>query len=445
MSHCMVECLQCGMWCKHGTRCRPDASGPCAALLVVTIATALLVFATTVSAQSETPEWQMRVRKYAEAQDWTAALWVVEQQITRSPQDADLWAWRARIFTWSGRLDEAEAEYLKILKVSRKDPDVWLGLASVYLREGRNAEALRALDTAVGLDPKRADLHAARGRALRAAGDSKEARQEFQKALVVDPASSEALMGMKSFEGGTRHELRFGGENDLFNFTGPNHDEWVSLTSRWNPRWTTSLAANTYQRGGVDAGKFVGGITARVPGLGALTLGGATGHDNGVIPKSEAFFDVDRGWKSRGPSVVRGVEFDYGQHWYWYEAARILTLSGTAIVYFPREWTLTLAATDARSAFSGAGAEWRPSGASRLGFPLARTAGKRLSGNLFFAAGTENFAQVDQIGRFASQTYGGGLRFDLTAKQDIIGYGSYQKRTQGRTDKNFGFSYGIHF
>jgi tetratricopeptide (TPR) repeat protein len=413
--------------------------------VLVTIVAAVLLLATSVAAQSEAPEWQVRVRKYTESQDWAAALWIVERQIAGSPQDADLWAWRARILTWSGRLDEAEAECLKILKVSRKDPDVWLGLANVYLREGKNVEALRALDSAVELDPQRADLHAARGRALRATGQGREARQEFQKALVADPASNEALLGMKSFEDETKHELRFGEENDLFNFTGPNHDEWVSLTSRWNPRWTTSLAANTYQRGGVEAGKFVGGITARMPAWGALTVGGATGHDNGVIPKSEAFFDVDRGWRSSGAGAVRGVEVDYGQHWYWYQAARILTLTGTAIVYFPREWTLTLAATDARSAFSGAGAEWRPSGASRIGFPLARWAGKRLSGNLFFAAGTEDFAQVDQIGSFASQTYGGGLRFQLTAKQDITSYASYQKRTQNRTDTNFGFSYGIHF
>ena len=53
--------------------------------------------------------------------------------------------------------------------------------------------------------------------------------------------------------------------------------------------------------------------------------------------------------------------------------------------------------------------------------------------------------QVDQIGRFASQTYGGGLRFQFTARQDITGYAAYQKRTQDRNDTSFGLSYGIHF
>ena len=357
----------------------------------------------------------------------------------------DVRAWRARVLTWSGQFAEAEKEYLEIVKVSRTDPDNWMGLAGVYLREGRAEDALRALDRAVELDPKRADLRAARARALRAAGERNEARTEFQKALNLDPTSTEARVGLISLRREPRNELRFGQDNDLFNFADANHDEWMSLVSRWSTNWTTSVAGDFYQRGGADAGKFVGSVTRRQPKWGALTLGGAIGHDNAVIPKSEAFFDLDHGWKVSEANFVRAVEFDYGQHWYWYQAARILTLNGTAIVSFPKEWTLSLGATGARSAFSGTGAEWRPSGIGRLGFPLTHWGERGLSGNIFFAAGTENFAQVDQVGRFASQTYGGGLRFQLSARQDVTGFAGYQKRTQNRTDTSFGLSYGIHF
>jgi tetratricopeptide (TPR) repeat protein len=395
--------------------------------------------------QDQPPDWQAQVRKYAEAQDWKSALRVVDQEVARAPQDMDVRAWRARVLTWSGQIAEAEKEYLEIVKVSRTDPDNWMELAGVYLREGKAEEALRALDRAVELDPKRADLRAARGRALRAAGERNEARMEFQKALNLDPTSTEARAGLTSLRREPRHELRFGQDNDLFNFTGSNHDEWASLVSRWTPYWTTSVAGDFYQRGGADAGKFVGSVTRRQPKWGALTLGGAIGHDNAVIPKSEAFFDLDHGWKISEANFLRAAEFDYGQHWYWYQASRILTLNGTAIVSFPQEWTLSLGATGARSAFSGTGAEWRPSGIGRLGFPLAHWGERGLSGNIFFAAGTENFAQVDQVGRFASQTYGGGLRFQLSARQDVTGYAGYQKRTQNRTDTSFGLSYGIHF
>ena len=395
--------------------------------------------------QDRPPDWQAQVRKYAEAQDWKSALRIVEREVSRAPQDMDVRTWRARVLAWSGQLADAEKEYLEIVKVSRTDPDNWMGLAGVYLREGRAEDALRALDRAVELDPKRADLRAARARALRAMGERNDARTEFQRALNLDPTSTEARVGLISLRREPRNELRFGQDNDLFNFADANHDEWVSLVSRWNSYWTTSVAGDFYQRGGADAGKFVGSVTRRQPKWGALTLGGAIGHDNAVIPKSEAFFDLDHGWKISEANFVRAVEFDYGQHWYWYRAARILTLNGTTIVSFPQEWTLSLGATGARSAFSGTGAEWRPSGIGRLGFPLTHWGDRGLSGNIFFAAGTENFAQVDQVGRFASQTYGGGLRFQLSARQDVTGYAAYQKRTQNRTDTSFGLSYGIHF
>jgi tetratricopeptide (TPR) repeat protein len=390
-------------------------------------------------------DWREQVRAYCEARDWVSAMGLVEQEITHAPGDMDVSEWRARVFTWSGRLAEAEQEYLAILKISRNDPDKWLGLSSVYSREGKTQEALRAAEIAVELDSKRADLHTAHARALRAIDEQKEARKEFQKALALDPRSMEARMGLFSVRGEPKHEFRFGNENDLFNFTSANHYEVTSLVSKWSPGWATSVAGSFYQRGGVNAGKFVGSVTGRRSKWGAFTIGGAAGHDNAVIPKSEAFFDLDDGLKTGETGLLRGVEIAYGQHWYWYRASRILALNGMAIIYLPREWTLSVGATGARSAFSGTRAEWRPSGTSRIAFPLASRDDKHLSGNVFFATGTEDFAQVDQIGRFSAQTYGGGLRFQMTSRQDVTGYAAYQKRTQNRTDTGFGFSYGIHF
>jgi tetratricopeptide (TPR) repeat protein len=414
-------------------------------MAVLRLITAALLWVSPAYGQNETLGWQAQVRKYAEAQDWESAMRLVDQEIARAPQDMDVRAWRARVLAWSGHLPEAEQEYLAILKVSRTDPDDWMGLAGVYLREGKIEEAQRAIDSAEELDPKRADLHAARARVLRAAGERDEARLEFHKALNLDPTSVEARAGLISVNGEPKHELRLGQDTDLFNFTSANHDEWASLVSQWTPHWSTSVSGDFYQRGGADAGKFVGSVTRRQPKWGAVTVGGGIGRDNAVIPKSEAFFDLDHGWKIGETNFVRALEFIYGQHWYWYQASRILTLNGTVVVYLPREWTLSLGATGARSAFSGTGVNWRPSGIARLGFPLARWADRRLSGNIYFAAGTEDFAQVDQIGRFASQTYGGGLRFQITARQDVTGYSARQKRTQNRTDTSFGLSYGIHF
>ena len=351
--------------------------------------------------QSQAPDWQTQVRKYAEAKDWNSAMRLVEGQIARAPQDMDVRTWRACVLAWSGKIPEAEKEYLEILKVSRTDADNWMGLASVYLREGKVSEAQRAISTAEELDPKRSDIHAARARILRAEGERKEAQSEFLYALHLDPGSTEAREGLTSVRRGAQHELRFGQDDDLLSYSAGFHDEFLNVVSQWISHWTTSVAGNFYQRSGAEAGKFVASITRRQSKWGALTVGGAAGHDNAVIPKSEAFLDLDHGWKTGETEFVRGV--------------------------------------------SGTNAEWRPSGVGRLGFPLTHGGDRRLSGNVSFAAGTENFAIVDQIGSFASQTYGGGLRLQITDRQDLTGFAGYQKRTENRTDTSFGLSYGIRF
>jgi tetratricopeptide (TPR) repeat protein len=397
------------------------------------------------SAQPQSPEWETQLRKYADAHDWTAALNLVDSQIARAPQDMDTHAWRARVLAWSGDLAGAETEYLAIVKVVSNDPDNWMGLGNIYLRQGRANDALRAMDRAVELDPKRGDLSEAHARALRAAGELEQARLEFQRALNLDPTSQDASLGLASLRGEPKHELRLGEDNDIFNFAANNYAGSVTLVSKWTSHWTTSVSGDFFEIFGANAGKFVGSVTGRLPGWGALTIGGATAHDNAVIPRAEAFFDLDHGWKIGETGSLRGIEFVYGQHWYWYATARILTVNGSGIVYLPRGFMWSLGITEARNSFPGSGVQWQPSGITRLSFPLAHGEVRSLSGNILFATGTEDFAQVDQIGSFSSHTYGGGLRFQFARYQDLTGYSTYQKRTQGRTDTAFGLSYGIHF
>ena len=401
----------------------------------------------TLPAWGQTPatDWQAQVRKYSQMKDWASALQIVDQEIARVPGDVDVRAWRARILAWSGNLAEAEREYLQILQVSKSDPDNWLGLANVYLGEGKSLDALRALDIAVALDPGRADVRMARGRALAAAGDRKSAQLEFQQALNLNPANEEARIAQRSVLGQPKNELRFGQEDNAFNFLYPNYDEWLSVKTQWSPRWSTTFLGNFFQWGAADAGKFAASVSGKLPKWGTLTVGGAAGHDSGVLPKNEAFFELDRGWKTSETGFARGLELSYGQHWYWYRGVRILALTGVTLVYLPREWTFSMGVTEAQSTFPNLGTQWRPSEIARLGFPIVRREEKGLSGNVFFATGTEDFASFDQIGSFASQTFGGGLRFSLTARQDINTYASYQKRSQSRTDANFGLSYGLRF
>src|SRR5947207_7625754 len=103
----------------------------------------LFVLGAIVQAQQPTPDWQQDVRRFAEAQDWAAAMRIVDREILRAPQDMDVRAWRARVLAWSGQLAEAEHEYREILGAAPRDPDNWLGLANVYSRQGLTNQALQ--------------------------------------------------------------------------------------------------------------------------------------------------------------------------------------------------------------------------------------------------------------------------------------------------------------
>jgi hypothetical protein len=297
----------------------------------------------------------------------------------------------------------------------------------------------------VELDPNRADVHRARGRALAALGDKNNAKLEFERAYNLEPAHDEARMAQRSIVGLPKNEFRLAQENNAFNFLDPNYDETASLHTNWTAHWSTTFLADFFQWGPAHAGKFGASVTGRLSKWGALTIGGDEGHDSGVIPKRETYFELDRGWKVGERGLLRGLEVTYQPHWYWYNSARVLTLTGVALAYLPHDLTFSVSETEARSNFPGLGTQWRPSGVARLQFPLTQRGDKHLSGNVFFATGTEDFASVAQIGSFSSHTFGGGLRFFLTERQDLSPYVAYQQRSQGRTDATFGLSYGLRF
>jgi tetratricopeptide (TPR) repeat protein len=395
--------------------------------------------------QEGTAAWVLEVHGYVAAKDWTSAMQVVDRKLTESPSDEDARAWRARILTWSGQLVAAELEYRQIIAAVPSDPDMYLGIGTVYLRQGRPEDAVAALRHAVMLDPHRADLRVALGQALWSEGKRSEAKREFESASDLSPSNTETRAASVAMQDEPRHYLSLAVNTDLFSFADANHQGDFALTSHWTPRWQTYVGTSDYHLAGVNAQKASGSLTAKMQRVGALTVGGSGSQDNGIIPKSEAFFEYDKGWRLRQRGLMRGLEMVCTQHWYWYRTARILSMSELAIFYLPNDWTWSLRVSEARSQFYGAGSEWRPSGMAKLGFPIARAKQQQLKGSTFFAVGTETFGRVDQLGRFASQTFGGGLSLGFTRRQDVGAYAQYQKRTGSRSETSFGFSYGIHF
>ncbi len=440
----------------------------------------LLMTATHASAAQA--DWLAETRSRIAASEFEAALAVVNERLEQAPEDLEARGWRGRIQQWMGRLDAAEADYRVVLERHPQDTDILVGLADVLSRQGRIEEALAALEQAGQADPSRTDVHVRRGQLLRRLERRPEARAAFQQALSLAPDDAAARRGLDSLQPEARHELTIGADIDRFNYTSTAQSFGANLRSKLSENWTSNFGGAFYNRFGERAVRLVGGVTAITERRGAFTFGGGVSpRDAGVISKREAFFEYDRGFTLSRTAFLRGVELLYIQRWLWYRDASVMTLGPGAIFYLPRNWTLTVRVTAARSDFDvavpidpidpgddgddgdeeddeddedgdgdgsdGGGAlqngsgEWSPSGAVRLAFPIHR----RLTGNVFFAVGTESFAQVDEVGRFSARTWGGGLRWRLAKGQHIGGYAFYQDRSQGRTQTSFGLIYGLAF
>ncbi len=404
------------------------------------IAALLLVgFARPLAAQTS-DDWQPQVRKDVENQHIDAALAVVDQRLVEAPEDMEAHGWRGRLLAWKGRWSEGQAEYKLVLDKIPNDTDILTGLSDVLLWQHKYTEALQTLDQARKISPSDPEILSRRARVLALLGRTPEARSEYHQTLLFDTQNADARTGLDNLREDTKHELRIGEDADVFNYADAGQTQGASLNSRWNLQWSTVFGISTYQRFGEDAVKLLASTAFHFTVRDWFTVGSAVANSQSVVPTNEAFVEYGHAFRVEN-HWVKGLESSYQQHWFWYQGAHVLTLNTSQIFYLPHAWTWSLNLTGARTGFSGTPVDWTPSGWTKLGFPLKR----RVTGNIFFGVGSENFAQIDQIRRFSAHAFGGGLRYQFAARQDITGYVARQDRTQGQIDTSLGLNYGIRF
>ena len=396
----------------------------------------LLMFPTPMRAEN----WQQQVRTAVDQHQIPVALAVVDRRLAQAPADMEAHAWRGRLLAWTGHWPEAETEYRLVLDKFPNDVDVLDGLADVLLWQQKYSEALAVLEDARTVAPQNAEVLVRRARVLSLLQRVSEARAQFHAVLISDPANPAAITGLASLTGDSRYELRIGEEADFFNYTDDAQVETATLTARWNRRWTNSFGASAYHLFGEYAVKMWADASYRFHENNWVRVLGAAANPQDVVPETEALIEYGHGFRFSN-SFFKGLESSFQEHYLWYRGAQVDTINTTQIIYLPREWMWTLSATGSHTHFTNQESDWVPSGSTKIGFPLVR----RLSGNLLFAVGAENFAQVDQIGRLSARTYGGGLRYRFAESQDVTGFVAIQDREYGQRQTSMGLSYGIRF
>jgi predicted O-linked N-acetylglucosamine transferase (SPINDLY family) len=96
----------------------------------------------------------------------------------------------------AGRLDEAAAEYRKLLDLQPNDPDTLHLLGLVTAQSGRPEEGAKLIQRAITLRPHTAVFHANMGYALRLLGRHDIAVAAFRQAVALDPRSASAWFNL---------------------------------------------------------------------------------------------------------------------------------------------------------------------------------------------------------------------------------------------------------
>lgn len=405
--------------------------------MLVRLITAMLLVVSCVWAS----DWSDEVRACALKNDLKCARTLVETRLREHADDLEALKWRGRLLAWSGEWLQADQQYRAVLTKAPHDYVVLLCLADVQLWRGDLSGALDTLDQAERYGAAANDVLLRRARVFGALHRNQEAIGVYEALLAIDPGNSTVrgeIAVLRATEG--RHELRIGTDVDTFNYTDTASTETISLASRWNRRWASRLAGNFYQRFGTNAQKINVGATYRINRRDWLSVGGGVANRQGVVAQEELNLEYGHGLAVH-TRFVRGMEV-YAEHRnFWYSTSHVVTFGGMAVVYLPHDWMWSVSTTAVRTRFTNVGSSFTPSGFTRLVFPLY----KRLGANLMYGAGAENFASVDQIGRFAARTMGGGLRCQIRPGQDVSGYVAVQDRSQGRSQVSAGVSYGFRF
>ncbi|HEX9705621.1 MAG TPA: FG-GAP-like repeat-containing protein [Gemmatimonadales bacterium] len=101
------------------------------------------------------------------------------------------------------RLEDARAEFAKLIQLAPKEPSGHANLGVVYLRLGRYQDAARAIERAVALAPEDPDIRLLQATVLRLTDRPDEARGTLEEVLETAPANLKALYTLADLAGET--------------------------------------------------------------------------------------------------------------------------------------------------------------------------------------------------------------------------------------------------
>lgn len=241
----------------------------------------------------------------------------------------------------------------------------------------------------------------------------------------------------------TESQVSFGIDGQDYNAGRTSSVGSIEATVRILPRITLEAVAT----GGVYFGDHFGGgaayITLKPDAKTYLIAGGGRNSYTGTTVAWSGTVEAGRFLYQSSHGPIRGLETAFTltkRGYYLSPSTDVLLVNPTAVVYLPRDWTLTLRAGAIRTTIAGA-AKWTPSGGAKINVPLTR----RLSVSPGVTFDTEP-SDVLQIRNISSRGFGTGVRFWLTRFTSVDAY--YFRVLYGANhlvNDSYGVSYALRF
>jgi Flp pilus assembly protein TadD len=129
----------------------------------------------------------------AEGGDEDGAVEEMDRAVGSSPKDAQLLTRRGALYARTGRVNDAEQDFLEAAKHGPTYGPAYRYLGITRLRRGRIKEAIPALQQALELDPEDADATLHLGEAVAAQGQVDQALGILQRAAALCPSDPRAF------------------------------------------------------------------------------------------------------------------------------------------------------------------------------------------------------------------------------------------------------------
>lgn len=130
----------------------------------------------------------------AKAGRWARAERHFELSLLLRPDNADGWLALSRVHASSGQPDKAVEDLDRASLERPGDSAIWYARGEILRSLFRHAEAIRAYDCAITLDPIPI-MYASRAQARASVKDAKGAEADFDRALALEPELREAWIG----------------------------------------------------------------------------------------------------------------------------------------------------------------------------------------------------------------------------------------------------------